>query len=81
MGLVVAGISSCTCTVPCGLAHNAASYLTLPTISRVKHYCFEARPNNVFQPTPLRGPKIGGILQSGFVLTLVLTYSGGAAER
>jgi hypothetical protein len=31
-------------------------------------------------PTPLRGPKIGGILESGFVLTLVPIYHGGAGE-
>jgi len=24
------------------------------------------RPNNAFQPTPLRDPKIAGILESGF---------------
>jgi hypothetical protein len=36
--------------------------------------------NNAFQPTPLRGPKIVDILQSGFVLTLVPIYTGGAAE-
>jgi hypothetical protein len=39
------------------------------------------RPNTMFQPTPLRGPEIGGILQADFMLTLVPTYSGGAAER
>jgi len=27
--------------------------------------------NNALQPTPLRGPKIAGILKAGFVLTLV----------
>jgi hypothetical protein len=30
-----------------------------------------AWPNTAFQPTPLRGPKIGAILKAGFVLTLV----------
>ena len=39
------------------------------------------RPNNAFQLTPLRGPKIVGILVTDFVLTLVLTYGCGAAER
>jgi hypothetical protein len=38
-------------------------------------------PNTAFQPTPLRGPKIGGILQADVVLTRVPTYQGGAAER
>jgi len=33
-----------------------------------------AQPNTAFQPTPLRGPKIVDILQSGFVLTLVPIY-------
>jgi hypothetical protein len=32
-------------------------------------------PNTAFQPTPLRGPKIGGILQSCFMLTLVPIYT------
>jgi hypothetical protein len=36
--------------------------------------------NNAFQPTPLRGPKIGGILQPDFVLILVPIYQCGAAE-
>jgi len=27
--------------------------------------------NTAFQPTPLRGPKIAGILQSGFVPTAI----------
>jgi hypothetical protein len=31
-------------------------------------------PNIAFQPTPLRGPKISGILEAGFVLTLVPIY-------
>jgi hypothetical protein len=38
------------------------------------------QPNNAFQPTPLRGPKIAGILESDFVLTPVPIYTGGAAE-
>jgi len=38
------------------------------------------RPNNAFQPTPLRGPKIVGILESGFLLTLIPIYWCGAAE-
>jgi hypothetical protein len=52
----------------------------MPRVSDVKLYCSDSRPNNAFQPTPLRGPKIGGILKRGFVLTLVPIYDGGAAE-
>ena len=37
-------------------------------------------PNTAFQPTPLRGPKIGGILKGNFMLTLVPINGGGAAE-
>jgi len=33
-----------------------------------------AWPNNAFQPTPLRGPKIIGILETDFMLTLVPMY-------
>jgi hypothetical protein len=40
-----------------------------------------ALSNTAFQPTPLRGPKIGGILETDFTLTLVPTHPGGAAER
>jgi hypothetical protein len=39
-----------------------------------------ARPNKPIQPTPLCGPKIVGILQSGFVLTAIPIYIGGAAD-
>ncbi len=48
--------------------------------SGVKHYCSEAQPNNAFQPTPLRGPKIVCILQSDFVLKAIPIYPCGAAE-
>jgi hypothetical protein len=37
-------------------------------------------PNKPLEPTPLRGPKIAGILQSGIVLTLVAIYTAAAAE-
>jgi hypothetical protein len=40
----------------------------------------EPPSNTAFQPTPLRGPEIGGILKAGYVLTLVPIYTGGAAE-
>jgi hypothetical protein len=36
--------------------------------------------NTPIQPTPLRGPKIVGILQSAFVLTDVPIYRCGAAD-
>jgi hypothetical protein len=32
------------------------------------------------QPTPLRGPKIGAILKTGFVPTVFPIYHGGAAD-
>jgi hypothetical protein len=37
-------------------------------------------PNTPIQPTPLRGPEIVGVLQSGFVQMAVPIYNGGAAD-
>jgi hypothetical protein len=39
------------------------------------------RPNKRLHPTPLRGPKIGGILQSRFVPTRVPTYTAARVKR
>ncbi len=38
-------------------------------------------PNTRLHPTPLRGPKIGSILQSGFVPTDVPTYVAARVKR
>jgi hypothetical protein len=40
-----------------------------------------ARSNNRMQPTPLRGPKIVGILEIDFVLTLVSIYTAARLMR
>jgi hypothetical protein len=43
--------------------------------------CGEWRPNKHFQLTPLRGPKIGGILQSDFGSTAFPIYSAAQLKR
>jgi hypothetical protein len=47
------------------------------TVNIVNQY--DTPPNPPMQPTPLRGPKIVGVLETGFVLRTIPTYSGGAA--
>jgi len=53
----------------------------MPRVSGVKLYCSDSRPNKRMQPTPLRGRKIVGILESDFVLTLVLIYTAARLMR